>query len=540
VGEVFNIGGTEEITINELAERIRDDLWKLRPTSKLVLQTLAGAMLISFGVYFSLTPWMPLDALLTLFWFIALTNALNLLDNMDGITAGVSGVGALFLGALFALEGEVALATVAVVLAGTTLGFLPYNFRPASIFMGDSGSLFLGATLAGLTVAYSGLVPANALAAAAVPILVVIVPLFDTTLVTVTRTRARYAITQGGRDHMAHRLVGMGLSESRVALLLYGLAAAGGLFAVILHRGASTGDGIWLAALFLVAMGVLGAYLSRLYTYAPEGAQPATRMQLLLEELLFKRRALEVVFDLVVFAVAYVGAYLLRYDAAVPPDQAALLYATIGLAVACKSVMFGVFGVYRGVWHRISLADVHRLLRASLLGTLVTVAVVVFAFRDAEFSRSVFVLDGLLATMLALGVRVSFRSLDQVQRSLRNGGRRALVYGAGKGGEVTVRELFANEEMQLDPVAFIDDDPNKAGCLIQGLPVAGSIESLEVLAERWGATQLVVSTRKLPEERWSELSRRCREAGLEMLALEIGFRGWVPPPVVELRQQAGL
>lgn len=515
-----------------------DDLVKLRPTSKLVLQALAGALLVTLGATFALTPWAPLNIVFTLFWFIALTNAVNLLDNMDGVATGVAGVGALFLTALLALEGQWPLAAIGAALVGATLGFLPYNFRPASIFMGDSGSLFLGSLLAGLGAAYSGTSPSGWIGAVVVPTLVVIVPILDTSLVTFTRTMARYAITQGGRDHVAHRLVSMGFSESRVALLLYLLTACGGLFALLIRWDVG-GVGRWLCAVFVMALVAFGAYLSRLYVYPPEGARPMGRLSILLEDLLYKRRALEVLFDLVVFAIAYSGAYLLRYDGSLPPSQAELLTSTLAMVVACKSVAFAAMGAYRGVWNQISIADVHRLVKASVLGILLTVAAVVFVYREMEFSRSIFILDGILVLLLPIAVRASFRSFEMMRYSLHGvAGVRALIYGAGKGGELLLREIHSNPALGLNPVGLIDDDSSKVRRLIHGFPVLGTGMELQDIIREYRIQKIVLGTKKLPDVQLARVQDACRVLGVELLQLEFALQPVELPVLVPAKKQS--
>lgn len=515
------------------AAGLADDILRLRPTTKLVLQALGGAVLVTGGVVYRLTGFEILDATLTVFWFMALTNAVNLIDNMDGVAAGVTTVAAGFLAALFALEGAWFLAALALALAGATGGFLPYNFRPASIFMGDSGSLVLGALLAALGAAYSGIAEAR-LPAAVVPVLVVIVPVLDTTLVSFTRTLARFPVTQGGRDHVSHRLVRMGFSEVGAALVLYGVAIAGGLAALGL-REAAIYESLLVVVLFLAALGIFAAYLTRFHTYDASRVRAVSRRAILLEELFYRRRALEVVFDLAVFAVAYAGAYLLRYDAALPPEQVALLTATIALAVACKSVAFAAFGVYRGTWHQISVADVHRLLQAVLVGVLLTVCATVFLFREAQFSRSVFVLDGVLVALLAIGGRASFRSLDTFRSAFLNGaGARTLIYGAGRGGDLLLRELLANPERGYHVVGFVDDDPFKRGCALHGVPVLGSGPQLEWLLARYGVRSVLIGTTKLSAERLATVAELCRREEIELLQLEISLRavtGAEPPAV---------
>jgi UDP-GlcNAc:undecaprenyl-phosphate/decaprenyl-phosphate GlcNAc-1-phosphate transferase len=503
-----------------------DDLRRLKPTSKLVLQALAGVVLVTVGVHYALTPWAPVNVVFTLFWFIALTNALNLLDNMDGVTTGVTGVSALFLAVLFAIAGQWLFVVLALALAGAALGFLPYNIRPASIFMGDAGSLFHGAMLAGLGAAYTMVGPSG-YAAAIVPILIVIVPILDTGLVTLTRTLAGLPITQGGRDHVAHRLVRMGLSESRAALLLSLIAAGGGFFAFLLARNPGTAS-MWMGATYVVALLVCGAYLSQLHSYPMEAARARRPGRVVLEELFYRRRLLEVLLDLVVFAIAYTGAYLLRYDGSLPPSQALLLEGSLALAVGCKSVAFLMTGVYRGVWSQASIPDVHRLVRGTLLGSLLTMAAIVFLFREAEFSRSIFVLDGILVALLVLALRASFRSLEAVRYSLNGMGARTLVYGAGKAGEVVLRELFSNPEAQLHPVGFIDDEPAKRGRWIHGLPVLGTGRQLHEAIAQNRIEKVIVSTQKLPPDRLGRVFEICHEAGVEVLRLHLEIAPAVP------------
>ena len=127
-----------------------DDVAGLRPQLKFILQLLAGVVLVAAGATLALTPSHLINVLATVFWFVALTNAFNLLDNMDGVAAGVGAIAALFLGITFAFQGVWLHAAVAWSLTGAALGFLRYNFHPASIFMGDAGSLFIGSLLAGL------------------------------------------------------------------------------------------------------------------------------------------------------------------------------------------------------------------------------------------------------------------------------------------------------------------------------------------------------------------------------------------------------
>lgn len=499
-----------------------DDRLKLRPATKLIAQGVAAALVVSLGVVYPLTPWPVVNVLATVFWFLALTNALNLLDNMDGMAAGVGGIAALFLAVTFASEGEWALTAVCMALAGAASGFLPYNFNPASIFMGDSGSLFIGSLLAGLGAAYPTTVSGSIVSVLFVPALIVIIPILDTLLVTTTRTLAGRSISVGGRDHTSHRLVAMGLSQRQTALLLYAFAILGGGGAVLLRRMDAT-VALPVGAVLLTGLVVCAAYLGGMHKYAEEEQVPP-RAAVLVTNLLHKRRAAEVVLDMVLFAVAYQAAYLIRYDGAPPPEQRAILVKTLMAAVVSNSVAFGAAGVYRGTWQHLSLKDVHRIGKAALLGGLFTTAALVFFYRGDYFARGILVIDALLVALLTVGVRASFRSLDSVRHSLDQRGAPALVYGAGQGGELVIRHLRATPELRLRPVAFLDDSPAKVNCLIHGVPVAGGFEQLARVVASTRARTIVVATGKLRDPRMRELREACRALDVQLLRLHVELR----------------
>ncbi|MGB9723462.1 MAG: MraY family glycosyltransferase [Chloroflexia bacterium] len=217
---------------------IWDDRWGLRPLVKLLGQGAATALLLLAGVEVHVFPWGWLNTAVTVLWVIGITNALNLLDNMDGLSGGVAAVAAGFFLLLAALSGQYLVSAMAAALLGACLGFLRYNFNPASIFMGDAGSLFLGFILAALGIKLrfpSPPFPANAdLITWMIPVLVLGIPIFDTTLVTISRLRrGRNPLTSPGKDHLSHRLVARGMSRREAVLVIYVLAFALGMAAIL-------------------------------------------------------------------------------------------------------------------------------------------------------------------------------------------------------------------------------------------------------------------------------------------------------------------
>lgn len=498
---------------------LADDKLKLRPATKMIFQGMAAAIVISCGVVYPVTPWFVLNVLVTFFWFLALTNALNLLDNMDGVAIGVAGIAALFLAAAFAWEGVWTLTGICLALAGAAGGFLPYNFHRASIFMGDSGSLFVGALLASLGAAYPGAASASIVSVLFIPAAIVILPILDTTLVTIARTLAGRPISVGGRDHTSHRLAALGLGERRVAGLLYAVSACGGLVAVML-RGAPPSFALPVGSIFVAGLLIFTAYLGRLHTYET-WERPAGRVTMLVSNLLHKRRAFELVLDLILFATAYQLAFLLRWDGAPPAAQAALFERTLAVAVIAKTAAFGLLGVYRGTWRQLATADVHRLARGTMLGSALTVALVRLLQPDVAISWGAFALDGILVGLLVVGARTSFQSLELVRHSLDRTGKRALIYGAGHAAGILIREIIANPELGIRPVGFLDDDPDKHGRLINGYRILGGGRDLARLVEAQRATVLVLCSRNLPPLGVEELKRSCDALGIELLRFNL-------------------
>lgn len=212
-----------------------DDRSGMNPRLKLAAQIVAALVLVLAGVGISLTRVAVLDALLTVIWVVAITNAVNFLDNMDGLAAGLTGIAAAFFFMLAAGEGQGLVASLAAAITGAALGFLIFNFNPASIFMGDMGSQVLGFLLAALAIKLRFSTPLS-ISTWAVPILVLGLPIFDITLVTFTRLREGRSPAQAGKDHTSHRLAQMGLSTRWAVLTLYAVCIAFGSAAIIINR----------------------------------------------------------------------------------------------------------------------------------------------------------------------------------------------------------------------------------------------------------------------------------------------------------------
>lgn len=210
-----------------------DDRFDLPAWTKLAAQFVGFLILVSFDIHVKL----PLPELVnyatTFLWLAGISNAINFLDNMDGLSAGVSGVAAAFILLLGLQNDQFLVAGLAAAVLGATMGFLRFNFKPAQIFMGDAGALFLGFVLAllGLQLRF----PANSsFVTWMVPLFILALPIFDTTLVVVSRLRRGVSPNTAGKDHLSHRLVQRGFSQRETVLLLYLLTGAGGMVGVFI------------------------------------------------------------------------------------------------------------------------------------------------------------------------------------------------------------------------------------------------------------------------------------------------------------------
>ncbi|MBZ5523442.1 MAG: undecaprenyl/decaprenyl-phosphate alpha-N-acetylglucosaminyl 1-phosphate transferase, partial [Acidobacteriia bacterium] len=237
-----------------------DDRRGLGPKPKLVIEVLLAAWLVHAGVIYALTPSSIANQLLTLLWIVGITNAFNLIDNMDGLAAGVAIIALAAIALLAGLNSP--LAVLALLLMVSIGGFWLFNLHPARVFMGDVGSLPIGFFLACASVMAATRRP-NPGADVFLPALLLVVPLFDVLLVSITRPLNGRAISDGARDHTSHRLVLLGMSEVGAVALLHGITFLGGLLAICWVK-VSTPWVVGCLALFLVALIFFWLFLARL------------------------------------------------------------------------------------------------------------------------------------------------------------------------------------------------------------------------------------------------------------------------------------
>lgn len=246
-----------------LISGIIDDMKGLGPKLKILFQLIAGLILI-FGdikVDFITNPFSLNDTLIslgwfsipiTLFWIIGITNTLNLIDGLDGLSAGVAMISSFSLMIVAGKFGFAQYSNVIIlsaIVGGACLGFLPFNFNPARIFMGDTGALFLGFMLATITI--EGVMKSVATIAIIVPIIILGVPIFDTTFAIFRRLLSGQSVMSADKGHLHHRLLNKGFSQKQTVLILYGISAIFGIFAIIVAKYNSK-QAVYLSVLLFV------------------------------------------------------------------------------------------------------------------------------------------------------------------------------------------------------------------------------------------------------------------------------------------------
>jgi len=493
-----------------------DDKLHLPPYTKLFAQIVAGCVAIFFGAVL----WLPGNSLLaipiTLLWIVGVTNSFNLLDNIDGLAGGTAVICALMLFFSSLIFTNNPLGVFALILSAAALGFLPYNFNPAKIFMGDSGSMFLGFCLACVSITGTMRHVSNLLVTMAVPVFILSVPIFDTIFVTVMRLLQGRSIFQGGKDHTSHRLVTLGMSQKRTVVLLYVISIISGSIALLYSKLNIFIISV-MAFLGFVILLFFGMFLSEATSRKGNVHKRSTREndKTALNTVFFhKRRMMEVFLDLVFICIAYYSAYFLRFEGVLLSSNLFLIRESLIWVILIKMSVFFIFGLYRGVWRYVSIPDLLNIFKVVTFGSVGSILFLTFVFRFKDYSRAVFFIDWILLLFFIAGERVLFRVLVEFFSRTRPQGENVLIFGAGDTGEMVIREIKRNKELNYNAVGFIDDDPDKMGNKIQGLRVIGSRDNINDLVHVHNIKEILIAIPSIDIKDFSDIAKICRDCGV--------------------------
>lgn len=513
-----------------------DDARPMAPRTKVLIQVAAASGAVISGVAFPpLGPGLAWAAApMTVLWFVALCNAFNLIDNMDGMLPGVAATAAVFIGFFAFLTERPATAFLAWTVAGACLGFLRHNLPPARILLGDSGSMFLGFLLAGLAIGdhpWRGMTQVGL--TIVVPAMLLAIPIFNATFVTVTRKLQGIPVSRGKADHINYRLLAHGLSRSRALGTVYALCIATGALGLL----AITVDTLTYlagAALFLVLLVYLAAFLhdgrvdQRLRDFRVEHSgrgwdqSPWYRWVLLI---------VSVSGDVLLVFASLFAAFQLRFDGAVPDDQLENMATVLPYLILFRVGLGLLRGVYDTRWSRASFPDAFRLAGTVALGSLLFAALVT-ALKLPSFPRTVVALEGLITVLFLAGTRLGVRRLGELAVRKRGAkhGMRTIVAGASDAVVATYRELATRNEGEYHVIGFVEEDPRAVRGRVHGVRVLGPVSKLTALARLVRAEHVILA---FPKESADAVERHLREvlaAGMtaEVVHLEIvAARTWL-------------
>jgi UDP-GlcNAc:undecaprenyl-phosphate GlcNAc-1-phosphate transferase len=329
------------------------------------------------------------------------------------------------------------------------------------------------------------------------PVLVLAVPILDTTLVTVVRLLDGRPVSQGGRDHSSHRLVSLGVSETGAVVLLALVSAALGATSLAYEafgNGRVATFGVLVTFALLVQLGSFLADVDRgrrgrVYVYT--------------------RRIAEVVVDGALISASFLAAYLLRFEGIGTFNQRHLFLITLPVLLLCRYIALLLLGMYAGVWRYASGRDALRAFTAVAISAVVALGIIVLTQGSlGDFSRSVFVIDALICSLALTAARFGERAVvHAIELARHREGRRVVIVGAGRAGRSLLRELRETPGERI--VGFVDDDPALRGRRLNGVRVVGGTANIEPVLERTQPHLVFVTIPNAPAERLDGIVRAC-------------------------------
>lgn len=522
---------------------ICDDIWTLKPGEKFLVQIVAGVLvyLAGFRISSITVPFSGgtfqlgfFSLPLTVLWMVGITNAFNLIHGLDGLASGVALIASLTISSIALVHHDITTAAIGISLAGAVIGFLRYNFNPAKIFLGDSGSLFLGFTLAVLSIQSS--TKGSTAFSVIVPLLALGVPIMDTSLAMLRRLlrsflpdqslssgyKKLHSLFMPDRRHIHHQLLARGLSHREAVIVLYIVSSAFGACAFLVTAGSLN------SLLVLLGVGVAAVIAVRKLGYRE---MAVIRNGLVLR--FYKRTFLEndiaqISLDAVSVFVAILLSGLMTTSTqfAFASWREWLFAAVVVCVLQLLALMWG--GLYRRTVSLFGLGDLLQILKATLVGLAATAVALEF-FSIIPFLHplsgygppigSFIVIDFYFMATLVIGSRVAFHAINYIVRRESIDGKRTLIYGANSKGMIALQTLLSErvssqngKDRNITPVGFLDDNPHMEGKFLNGYPIFGGHLKLEGILKKMNIGEIVMTDASINPtifNRVREISERC-------------------------------
>jgi len=512
-----------------------DDIKKLKPGTKFIFQIFAGALLVvsGFGIQIVTNPLNgnPLHLgflfpLVTILWLVGITNALNLIDGIDGLASGTAFIVSATIFGISFLNQNIGIALLSLIVAGSVLGFLKYNFHPAKIFLGDSGSMLLGFWLAVLSI--EGASKGATFIVILAPILALGLPIIDTFIsmarrflksinlvdYPVQKKKLRilffkgFTMFEADKDHVHHRLLRLGLSQEKAVLILYGanVVLCGLAFLVIVFKSLNTA--LFIGVVFTAFLIGIKNLNYREFKVLENGLFIP-----IFDVNVINKRIFQAIFDLFLISFSYYLSFILVFSG-FGGEVKGVFIQTIPVVLAIKLIIFYFSSIYKGSWRYSSVGDLIKIIKAGVISSIVSALFLIIFFGVKSFGGVVFfLLDFYVLLSLVAGSRISYRVFDYYyHKNSKEEGRKIIVYGAGRRGALLVKELHYNGDLR--PVGFIDDDLRKRGKIQYDVPILGTLKDLDKVIQRYKVSEIVLSTKKISREKISFLKNLCKENGI--------------------------
>ncbi|MDE3057010.1 MAG: hypothetical protein KGJ59_03525 [Bacteroidota bacterium] len=520
---------------------VADDIRSINPGKKFLAQALAAAIVCAGGFRIStVTSFMTHEPLnlgalelpATVLWIVGITNAFNLIDGLDGLASGVGIMAALSMSAISYFNGTIGTALVALALAGAIAGFLYYNFHPAKIFLGDSGSLLIGFTLAVLSISTS--TKGSTTFAVVISILALGLPIMDTVLAMLRRLLVSFlperkscenifsrlhSMFLPDRRHIHHQLVALGLSHQNVVLVLYLVSFVFGAGALAV----TVSNNIW-ASLVLIVLGLAMIAGIRQLKYKEMAILSNGMLLPIYEWPVTHQRMFQGFLDVAFSAIAFVFTYNLTKDPGAHAARTMELVPIITLVCGTQLAIFSLSGLYRRVYRYAEIGEVLKILKTTVFAVAATGLILASISQNfIHVTMAVHVTDFYLLTSLVVGSRISYHVLNFLFRRKNAAGAGVLIYGARINGILMLQHILHNESLHLHPIGFLDDDPSLEGKDVSGYPVFGGHWKLRSLLRKHKIDEILIASDTMKQEVLDRLKQFSEEYGISVYQRKISF-----------------
>ncbi|MDP1678191.1 MAG: hypothetical protein Q8L88_15145 [Bacteroidota bacterium] len=476
-----------------------------------------------------------LDYPMTVLWIVGVTNALNLIDGLDGLAAGVSTIAAMTILPISLLQDDQGTAVLALLVAGSLIGFLRYNFNPAKIFLGDSGSLFLGFLLAVLSVKSS--TKSSTGFALLVPILALGLPIMDTLLSMIRRFLRSFLPDRGNPEnfilklksmfqpdssHIHHRLINRGLSHRNVVILLYVVSILLGLGAFVI-----TVSNNLVASLILVVVGAATMIGIHQLRYREMSVLQNGVLLPLYDKPIMNMESFQVFFDIAAIIISFAFAQVL--SGWVDLNQTSMKYflALLTAVTAVQLLVLWASGMYKRSFRIYGIGDVLRTLKG-IVGAVVSTAVILFIIPESYRHEQLgaLIIDFFFMGLFVVGIRISYHILLFLSNQGSTDGKKVIIYGADPNGMMMLDRMLEANIASWTPVGFLDDNPALEGKMFNGYPVFGSHWKLHKLISEKSIDEIVICSETIKTEALRRMRSLAQEHNISIKRIRILFEDY--------------